>query len=152
MFSSICVWINGWENNREAGDLIRYRAHYWWHHCNVVDAIVKGPHRLCCLFFVSILRKVRKISKHNILGYSQEPHKYRACFIFHSFDIYQLKQSSGENPFCISISAAVWTQLRIPLQTRCFFSEMACSLAFEYCSAVYSVNLQEQRMESLGKS
>ena len=28
MFSVICVWINGWENNREAGDLRRYRAHY----------------------------------------------------------------------------------------------------------------------------
>ena len=28
MFSVICVWINGWKNNREAGDLRRYRAHY----------------------------------------------------------------------------------------------------------------------------
>ena len=28
MFSLICVWINGWENNREAGDLIRHRDHY----------------------------------------------------------------------------------------------------------------------------
>ena len=28
MFSLICAWINGWENNREAGDLRRYRAHY----------------------------------------------------------------------------------------------------------------------------
>ena len=28
MFSLICVWINGWVNNREAGDLSRYRAHY----------------------------------------------------------------------------------------------------------------------------
>ena len=28
MFSSICVGINGWENNHEAGDLIRYRARY----------------------------------------------------------------------------------------------------------------------------
>ena len=27
MFSMICVWING-VNNREAGDLGRYRAHY----------------------------------------------------------------------------------------------------------------------------
>ena len=26
MFSLICAWINGWENNREAGDLRRYRA------------------------------------------------------------------------------------------------------------------------------
>ena len=28
MFSLICVWINCWVNNREAGDLRRYRAHY----------------------------------------------------------------------------------------------------------------------------
>ena len=28
MFSLICVWINDWVNNREAGDLRRNRAHY----------------------------------------------------------------------------------------------------------------------------
>ena len=28
MFSFICVWINGCVNNRQAGDLRRYRAHY----------------------------------------------------------------------------------------------------------------------------
>ena len=28
MFSLICVWINGWAHNREAGDLRRYRAHF----------------------------------------------------------------------------------------------------------------------------
>ena len=28
MFSLMCVWINGSVNNREAGDLRRYRAHY----------------------------------------------------------------------------------------------------------------------------
>ena len=28
MFSLICVWINGWVNNREGGDLRRHRAHY----------------------------------------------------------------------------------------------------------------------------
>ena len=28
MFSLICVWINGWANNREAGDLRHYRTHY----------------------------------------------------------------------------------------------------------------------------
>ena len=27
MFSLICVWVNGWVNKREAGDLRRYRAH-----------------------------------------------------------------------------------------------------------------------------
>ena len=40
IFSLIFVWINGWVNNREAGDLRRYRAHYHvtvigrlWHIC-----------------------------------------------------------------------------------------------------------------------
>ena len=28
MFSLICAWINRWVNNREAGDLRRYHAHY----------------------------------------------------------------------------------------------------------------------------
>ena len=28
MFSLICAWINGWVNNREAGDSRRQRAHY----------------------------------------------------------------------------------------------------------------------------
>ena len=28
MFSLISAWINGWVNNREAGDLRHYRAHY----------------------------------------------------------------------------------------------------------------------------
>ena len=35
MFSLICVWINGWVNNREADDLRRYGAHY--------DVIVMVP-------------------------------------------------------------------------------------------------------------
>ena len=46
MFSLICAWINGWENNREAGDLRRYRAHY--------DVIVMVMH-FCGLKFVAIL-------------------------------------------------------------------------------------------------
>ena len=28
MFTLICAWINGWVNNRGAGDLRRHRAHY----------------------------------------------------------------------------------------------------------------------------
>ena len=28
MLSLICFWINGWVNNREAGDLKRHRGHY----------------------------------------------------------------------------------------------------------------------------
>ena len=36
MFSLICEWINGWVNNRGAGDLRRYRAH-----CDVTVMINK---------------------------------------------------------------------------------------------------------------
>ena len=43
MFSLICVWINGWVNNREADDLRRYRAHY-----DVTVMIgIKAPEDLC---------------------------------------------------------------------------------------------------------
>ena len=42
--SLICAWINGWINNREAGDLRRQRAHYYvigmsrWH-----DGVIRNP-------------------------------------------------------------------------------------------------------------
>ena len=38
MFSFICAWINGWVNNREAGDLRRHRAHY--------DVVVMNMNRI----------------------------------------------------------------------------------------------------------
>ena len=38
MFSLICVWLNGWVNNREAGDLNRYRVHY------VVSVMFRNHH------------------------------------------------------------------------------------------------------------
>ena len=51
MFSLICVWINCWVNNREAGDLKWYRAHYdiivmitsftLLHYCSTVQEIHK---------------------------------------------------------------------------------------------------------------
>ena len=40
VFCLICVWINDWVNNREAGDLRRYRAHY--------DVIVTICHHADC--------------------------------------------------------------------------------------------------------
>ena len=42
MFSLICVWINDWVNNREAGDLRRYRAH-----CDVIIMHSTCPIRPC---------------------------------------------------------------------------------------------------------
>ena len=39
-FSLICAWINGWVNNRDAGDLRRHRADYdviVMNHCMYFD-------------------------------------------------------------------------------------------------------------------
>ena len=41
MFSLICVWINGCVNNREAGNLRRYRAHY---NVTVMSSVDPGRH------------------------------------------------------------------------------------------------------------
>ena len=48
MFSLICVWINGWVNNREAGDLRRYRANY--------DVTVINPNGFQMYIFKLILQ------------------------------------------------------------------------------------------------
>ena len=46
MVSLICVWINDWVDNREAGDLRRYRAHY--------GVIVMTPQELCTRFRLAL--------------------------------------------------------------------------------------------------
>ena len=48
MLSLICVWINGWINNREAGDLRCYRAHY--------DVIVMYMHHYMRVFVILFYR------------------------------------------------------------------------------------------------
>ena len=45
MFSLVCVWINGWVNNREAGDLRCYRTHY---DVIVMFSTVWSPRCGCC--------------------------------------------------------------------------------------------------------
>ena len=73
MFSLICDWINGWVNNREAGDLRRHRTHYdvivipslppWcltgrWkseYLKYMVDSKVKAPQQNTLLFHLSNL-------------------------------------------------------------------------------------------------
>ena len=52
MFSLICVWINGWVNNREAGDLRRYRGHY-----DVIVMIHPAKmHTICALLCFVVVR------------------------------------------------------------------------------------------------
>ena len=45
VFSLICAWINGWVNNREAGDLRRNHAHY---DVNVMENQWSSWCQLCC--------------------------------------------------------------------------------------------------------
>ena len=51
MFSLICIWINVWVNNCEAGDLRHYRGHY------VVTGIDEddGPHTLRYTFSLTLI-------------------------------------------------------------------------------------------------
>ena len=49
IFSLICVWINDWVNNGEAGDLRRYRIHY--------DVTVMSTDPVC-KFYSTSLRKI----------------------------------------------------------------------------------------------
>ena len=53
MFSLICVWINGWVNNREAGDFRRHLGHY---DVIVMEWCVKG-------FAVTTLSQVRYLMR-----------------------------------------------------------------------------------------
>ena len=47
-FSLICVWINGWINSREAGDLRRYRINY-------DVTVMKDAHDFVLLWFVWVM-------------------------------------------------------------------------------------------------
>ena len=49
MFSLICAWINDSVNNREAGDLKRYRAH----HCNGRHDDIRMVNDMMCEIFLS---------------------------------------------------------------------------------------------------
>ena len=63
MFSLICVWINDWVNNREAGDLRRYRGHY-----DVIVMIQRPVAELLALTFVGcyLVRSYSYTQPHDI--------------------------------------------------------------------------------------
>ena len=59
-FSLICVWINGWVNNREAGNWRRYRTHY--------DVTVMWKWRrgvgVDCICIISLGSHLAKVNTH----------------------------------------------------------------------------------------
>ena len=67
-FSLICTWINGWVNNREAGDLRRHRVHYgvtvMW--TNIIHSdlkILKGLDIFKYLFYILVINILWEESK-----------------------------------------------------------------------------------------
>ena len=68
MFSLICARINGWVNNREAGDLRRLRAHY--------DVIVMKDVLHCYIFF-----KWNKIIRVRVQGKARYPKLHPLVFL-----------------------------------------------------------------------
>ena len=111
MFSLICVWIYGWVNSREAGELRRYRAHY--------DVIVMKHGR-----------KDQSKKSHNapvpyltIHQTGIEMH----TFLFQSGVLWDM----GQMPFGIcdtplSFDISTWKQ------NGCLFLQTACSNSFLY--------------------
>ena len=63
MFSLICVWINGWVNNREAGDLRCYRAQY-----DVIVKFLRANHKhLTKVLYLLIYLNVFNVKEGSIL-------------------------------------------------------------------------------------
>ena len=57
MFSLICVWINDWVNNREAGDLRRHYGHYDVNVMSEIDSllyIIYQGHPLSCIVYAKL--------------------------------------------------------------------------------------------------
>ena len=85
MYSLICVWINGWVNNHEAGNLRRYHAHYdvivmiFWPHMvsDILVNINSGNER------IYLLSSIKSYIKHLNLVWNSKVSLYTdACSMF----------------------------------------------------------------------
>ena len=109
MFSLICVWINDWVNNREAGDLRRHRGHYdvivmlTWHRISAKQLLktmtsqlthtcVTRPRGFKCCFNEDLMNWIFDISAHKGQLHAQVQfppgHKRRppwSIFLTHNF-------------------------------------------------------------------
>ena len=77
MFSLICAWMNGWVNNREAGDLRRHRAHH--------DVTVMV---LLCFCFVMFIPSL-KFHWHSypVILHTYIPKTFTICLVCRNFGI-----------------------------------------------------------------
>ena len=67
-FPALCAWISGWINNREDGDLRRYRAHYdvtVMGECDPVSMQLQMASDSChCPLITMSIAEVGKFSRH----------------------------------------------------------------------------------------
>ena len=63
MFSLNCVWINGWVNNCEAGDLGRYRSHYNVTVMSRHRTVLTIPSRRICYTVWSVTACIQSLEK-----------------------------------------------------------------------------------------
>ena len=90
IFSLICVWINSWVNNRDAGDLRRYRTHY--------DVSVMNRHGWW--WAVTVPQQVRTP---------------QYVFSMLQFNTLRPRQNGGIFK-CIFLNQYIWISIKIPLK------------------------------------
>ena len=97
MFTLICVWINGCVNNREAGDLRRYCAHY---DVTVTIGSDDGltPGRRQAIIWTNAVKLLFGPTGTNFSGISIEIYTF-------SFNKWPSEMSSGKcRPFCLGLN------------------------------------------------
>ena len=109
MFSLICVWINGWVNNREAGDLRRHRGHY------DVSEMIFGTHRPEVLHSPNSQKWPNLLSSSfwyfHIFSYGHE-NSDLLFFLFHGRHV-------ADDIFnCIFLNEDIWISLKISLKFK----------------------------------
>ena len=91
VFSLICVWINGWVNNREAGDLRHYRTHSdvtVMSACHVVCMLYSTPEKVSHTVLVvrwhgyKHVQQIHKKYGHRPFGFLSWRH-YMNALLFH---------------------------------------------------------------------
>ena len=112
MFSLIYVWINGWVNTGEAGDLRRHRAHYDVTKMKENVQREKYPGR--CVVAESELPSFRKPKK-CAGGHEQNGYKIRMTFITiyqgiskRTYDNHQHQNSAHPKPVLLTVMGCSW--------------------------------------------
>ena len=115
MFSLICVWINGWVNKREAGDLKRYRGHYdvmvmnhWWH--DPLDAmLIKCRHDMD-VTLETLAQGINAIAFHEIIRGKSLWHMPPVCFSVSGTWIRVMHSQSLIRPWLLILEHRIYTK------------------------------------------